>query len=130
MYELHVSKRFPVRKFWVYFRVNFQVYFRLQKKLLISGPELQLPVTTFQLRKISPVGIPPAFHLSSAEDLDDELHQEVGPDDMQDEEQCEQPIENVVRGEHLNDLRRLNCRAAQFYDLNHTKSGNTSFIRN
>ena len=44
---------------------------------------------------------------------------------MQDEEQCEQPIENVVRGEHLNDLRRLNCRAAQFYDFNHTNSSNT-----
>ena len=55
-----------------------------------------------------------AFHLSGAEDLDDKFHQEVGPDDMQGEEQSEQPIENVVRGEHLNDLRCLNCRAAQF----------------
>ena len=68
-----------------------------------------------------------AFHLSGAEDLDDKFHQEVGPDDMQGEEQSEQPIENVVRGEHLNDLRCLNCRAAQFYDFNHTNSGRNWF---
>ena len=39
------------------------------------------------------------------------LEDEVGPDDMEDEEDGEEAVEDVVRREHLNQLGGLHCCA-------------------
>ena len=39
------------------------------------------------------------------------LEDEVGPDDMEDEEDGEEAVEDVVGREHLNQLWGLHCRA-------------------
>ena len=39
------------------------------------------------------------------------LEDEVGPDDMEDEEDGEEAVEDVVRREHLDQLGSLHCRA-------------------
>lgn len=49
--------------------------------------------------------------LSGVDALVDNLEYEVGPDDVQDEQRRQQRVEDVVRGEHLHDLRRLYRRA-------------------
>ena len=38
------------------------------------------------------------------------LEDEVGPDDMEDEEDGEEAVEDVVRREHLHQLGSLHCR--------------------
>ena len=53
------------------------------------------------------------IHLSGVDSLVDDLEDEVCPDDVEDEEGGEERVEDVVRGEHLNDLRRLDCRAME-----------------
>ena len=50
-------------------------------------------------------------NLSGVDSLVDNLEYEVGPDDVQDQQRRQQRVEDVVRGEHLHDLRGLYRRA-------------------
>ena len=54
-------------------------------------------------------------HLSGVDSFVDDLEDEVCPDDVEDEEGREERVEDVVRGEHLHDLRRLDCRAVKVH---------------
>ena len=64
-------------------------------------------------------------NLSSEDARVDSLYYEVGPDGVEDEERREQPVQNVVCWKHFHELRRLDCRAAEFYKLSWTASDRT-----
>ena len=53
------------------------------------------------------------------------LEDEVGPDDMEDEEDGEEAVEDVVRREHLDQLGSLHCSAEDsmtLFFVEHTKN--------
>jgi len=52
-------------------------------------------------------------HLAAVHGLVDDLQDEVGPDDVQHEQNAQQPVEEVVCREHFDDLWRLDRRRVQ-----------------
>jgi len=51
------------------------------------------------------------MYLGGWERIVGDFHDEVGPDDVKDQQDGEEPVEYVVGGEHLHHLRRLHRRA-------------------
>jgi hypothetical protein len=50
-------------------------------------------------------------YLSTVHGLVNNLEDEVGPDNVQHQQHGQQPVEDVVRGKHLHNLRRLDRSA-------------------